>query len=309
MTNIAKTFADQTGQLVSFSLIEAQGKDAFEFLQNQLTQDLQKCSTTEAQYAAWASPKGRLLASFLIWQADADRSRFFLLLKTDIAEKILKRLQMFVLRSDVKLSLNTLPVSGLILNKGQTLPEGFPEQPLGIATTNSGFAIRCHNHEDAVRYYVTGQETEEIAGFDAAWQALDVCTGLAWVDASNQEKFIPQSINYDALHIVSFSKGCYPGQEVVARSHYRGTLKRRSIIATCSGNQAVAEGDVYVAGDDQAVGQVVNHVYSEADNTTYLLVEMRLEALQDNEQLHLAQPDGPLLEWKMPPYSLEKPEN
>ncbi len=317
--------------LDDFALVKASGADAAEFLQNQLTQDIKQVSTEQARLSAWCNAKGRSLASFICWQdAEADDS-YYLLLKKDLLDTTLKRLKMFILRN--KVVLEEVPSSILALWSSNHELEIAPEK----LAQKANFAVYQHDLQQWIRFpskateqrYLVisrGQQSAEVtthqylpqqSDFEwapaaaAYWSALDIMNGVAWVEQANYEAFIPQSINYDAIGAVSFKKGCFPGQEVVARSHYRGTLKRRSYIGF-SGNSSddIQVGtDIYQA--DQPVGQVVNIARLPAAEGTWVLFETRLEAVDgtQTEPLHLGAADGPVLNVQAPPYSLEKPEN
>lgn len=317
--------------LDDFSVLKASGADALEFLQNQFTQDLNLVSAEQAQLSAWCNAKGRSLASFLIWRDAEANDCFYLLIKKDIVEPTLKRLKMFVFRNKVDLEELDLPILGLWSeDKGlQYAPEALGGK--------EGFAVTQQNNQHWVRFPAKGSEqrylliadSHSTAEFDPQellpkrdsfeytasesifWNALDIIQAIAWVELANREEFIPQSINYDAIGAVNFKKGCFPGQEVVARSHYRGTLKRRAFIAyTSQDAQDIAVGADIFQGD-RPNGQVVNIAHLPDGKGTWVLFETRLEAVDgsSDEVLRLGSEDGPELTVQAPPYALEKPEN
>ncbi|NLA50850.1 MAG: folate-binding protein YgfZ [Alcaligenaceae bacterium] len=317
--------------LDDFSVLKASGADALEFLQNQFTQDLNLVSAEQAQLSAWCNAKGRSLASFLMWRDAAANDCFYLLIKKDIVEPTLKRLKMFVFRNKVELELLNLPILGL-----WSEDKGLQYAPEALGGKGS-FTVTQQNNQHWIRFPATGSEqrylliagAHSMAEFnpqevlpksesfeytlsDATfWNALDIIQAIAWVELANREEFIPQSINYDAIGAVNFKKGCFPGQEVVARSHYRGTLKRRAFIAYTSQNAS----DITVGADifqgDRPNGQVVNIAHLPDNKGTWVLFETRLEAVDgsSDESLHLGSENGPELTVQAPPYPLEKPEN
>lgn len=317
--------------LDDFSLFKASGDDALEFLQGQLTQDVNLANAEQAQLTAWCNAKGRSLASFLFWQDAEASDTYYFLLKKDIVEPTLKRLKMFVLRNKVELEELKASILGL-----WSEDIGLDFAPEDLAN-KANFAVYQHDQQSWIRfpsnikeqrYMVISKAQDggeltphqflpevkefEWAPSDAAyWTAFDIINAIAWVESNNREAFIPQSINYDAIGAVNFKKGCFPGQEVVARSHYRGTLKRRSYVGY-TGQEAI---DVGVGADvfqgDKPIGQVVNIVHLPEHKGTWVLFETRLEAVDgtDEGSLHLGAEDGPELTVQAPPYALEKPEN
>ncbi|MDO5667285.1 MAG: folate-binding protein [Alcaligenaceae bacterium] len=317
--------------LDDFSLFRANGVDALEFLQGQLTQDVKLATPEQAQLTAWCNAKGRSLASFLFWQDAAESDSFYLLIKKDILEPTLKRLKMFVLRNKVELEELKTSVVGL-----WSEDHNLDFAPEDLAN-KSNFAVYQHDLQTWIRfpskvteqrYLVISKAREggeltphqflpEVKDFEwvpshaAYWSAADIIHAIAWVELANREEFIPQSINFDAIGAVNFKKGCFPGQEVVARSHYRGTLKRRSYIAYTgqTANEITVGADIFQS--DKPVGQVVNIAHLPDNQGTWLLFETRLEAVDGSteESLHLATENGPVLTIQAPPYALDKPEN
>ena len=318
-------------RLDDFSVFKVSGADALEFLQNQFTQDITLVTPDQAQLSAWCNAKGRSLASFLIWQDAEASDSYYLLIKKDILEPTLKRLKMFVFRNKVELEeLNVLVLGLWSEDKGlQYAPEA-----LGGKTS---FAVHQQNEQHWIRFPARGSEQryllvlnsqntaefnpqelrtdssgiEYISADAAYWTALDIIHAIAWVELANREEFIPQSINYDAIGAVNFKKGCFPGQEVVARSHYRGTLKRRSYIAYTGQDAADINVGADIYQDDRPTGQVVNIAHLPDNKGTWILFETRLEAVDGStgEILCLGAEDGPELTVQAPPYPLEKPEN
>ncbi len=317
--------------LNDFSIVKASGADTLEFLQNQFTQDLNLVSAEQAQLSAWCNAKGRSLASFLMWRDVAATDCFYLLIKKDIVEPTLKRLKMFIFRNKVELEVLNLSILGL-----WSEDKGLQYAPEALGGKGN-FAVTQQNNQHWVRFPTTGSEqryllitcSHSITEFNAQealpksdsveytlsdatfWNALDIIQAIAWVELANREEFIPQSINYDAIGAVNFKKGCFPGQEVVARSHYRGTLKRRSFIGYTSHNAS----DITVSADifqgERPNGQVVNIAHLPDNKGTWVLFETRLEAVDgsSDEVLCLGSENGPELTIQAPPYSLDKPEN
>ncbi len=299
-----------TTRLDDWGLIRAQGEDAAKFLQGQLTQDVEALTPDRATLAGYCSPKGRLMASFVVWRAAPDQ--LLLACSADLLPGVLKRLQMFVLRARCKLSDASaeLALWGLA---GTTAAPGAAADAAIWSHTRQGdaHAVRL---PDAV---VDGQAvprwlyaappgspavTEGPALAPAVWQALEAHSGVPRILAATAEQFVPQMVNFEQVGGVSFRKGCYPGQEVVARSQYRGTIKRRAQVLTST--QPLQPGqEVFHSGDaDQPAGMVVL-AGSLASGRYSALVELKLAALEGGS-LHAGGAAGPLLALQPLPYAI-----
>jgi len=226
--------------LVDLGLIRASGVDAAEFLHNLLTNDIKGIGPDVARFAGFCTPKGRLLALFLIWREGDD---FLLALPRDILPAMLKKLSMYVLRSKVKLSDATAerPLIGFAGATAMPAPGLATDLPrFAVARIEGGRAVRL----DASRWLLALDADQANAFWQritvaarpvglAAWQWLEIAAGQPRVVVATQEAFVPQMLNMElpAVAGVSFSKGCYPGQEIVARTQYLGKVKRRTFRA------------------------------------------------------------------------------
>jgi folate-binding protein YgfZ len=243
--------------LPELGVIAADGEEAVKFLQGQLTQDFALLGLSEARLAAFCTAKGRMLASFVAFKRAHDS--VLLVCRRDLLAPTLKRLQMFVLRAKVKLSdaSDTLAVFGLA---GDAVPAALPAAPWSHLAEGGSSTVRLYPGAGTPRALWVGPVGAAPAG-DALphgqWQFLDAASGVATLSQAVVEAFVPQMLNYESVGGVNFKKGCYPGQEVVARSQFRGTLKRRAYVAQAdAGVQAGQE--VFHAGDaEQPVGTVV----------------------------------------------------
>lgn len=310
-----------------FTVFSTMGADAITFLQSQITQDISLVSENRAALAAYCSPKGRVLGSFLVWKVPSDNNEpcFHFLMRSDIAEPILKRLRMYVLRAKVKLEPEPLQVKGIWSNASmaqinEKLGVDLEHSPTWSVFSAGGCTfIRMPDAADNKRFlclYPSQENTPPcfcslLSHQEAGdWDALDILSGIPWTEKNNQELFIPQSINFDVIDGISFTKGCYPGQEVVARSHYRGTLKRRMAIGVITDTSTPEDWqpgkDVFDAQEtNEPCGIIVNSALS--NNKAYILFETKLAAL-DHDQLCVGSPEGARIELIPVPYSLEKPE-
>lgn len=304
-------------------VIAVHGEDARAFLQGQLTNDMLALTPAQAQLNAYCSPKGRLLASFLNW---TDGSMIYLAAPLDLLEALKKRLSMFVMRSKAKLEFATLSAFGL---SGTDIPvalrplfDNIPETVWGQSQSADGATlIRMPDANGTPRWICwlpAGAETAAAErsgaallhgvlgtlpqGSSAIWRWLDIRAGLPWIVTATQEKFVPQMVNLEALGGVSFKKGCYPGQEVVARSQYLGKLKRRTALAHAECTEPPAPGSDVFAVDGSPAGVVVNAELSPSGGVD-LLVEL---PLADRTALQLT-PHGPALDLLELPYVL--PDN
>lgn len=259
--------------LPGIGTIRVHGDDAQSFLQGQLTNDLSQVNAQQSQLSGYCNPKGRLLALFRITQ---DEAGYLLHLPTSLLEKTLARLKMFVLMAKVTLDDATTQHARIGVAGEQAkaallkLIDTLPENNNDVVTTNNLTVIRLPG--DRPRFEIIG-EAEATQGIwqtltadvipvgSGAWQLQDIAAGIPSVVAETVEMFVPQMVNLDLIEGVSFKKGCYPGQEVVARLHYRGTPNRRMRMAEFSASHCPLPGaPLYVATqgcDGQAIGNVV----------------------------------------------------
>lgn len=317
--------------LPDHQVFAASGLDAAHFLHGQLTQDITNMPVDSARFAGYCTAKGRLLATLLLWrdattdQPDASPALYGLLRK-DVAPSLLKRLSMFVLRAKVNFSTPESYVAGVIANR-DTLDElasatggPLPQQAWQRVERASGVWIAAPSADPRqLRWWWIANDKQlsqtgaalakvlrQADAQASAWHSADLAAGLPWIGLNNQDLFIPQTVNLDLIGAVSFTKGCYPGQEIVARSHYRGTVKRRmayGLVATSGMEpaQALVGNDIYDARQpSEPCGRVVDAALSD---TTTLLFEITLSALPEGD-LRLGSADGPAISLLALPYSL-----
>jgi folate-binding protein YgfZ len=313
--------AAQSGTIVadlsSHALIEASGEDACEFLNNQLTTDISVLDSARATYAGYCSPKGRLLANFLLWQQQAQAQAPFLLrLEAGLRETIQKRLSMYVLRSKVKLADASaqwvcLGVAGA--QAGELLRDAIgaaAQQPLAIARHDAAIIITL----EATRYQLVLPATLAASVWDVlsararpvgapVWCWLDIRAGIPWIMQRTQEQFVPQMANFDRIGALTYGKGCYPGQEIVARTHYLGKLKRRMYLGHVRGTTAPLPGDeLYSAAfGEQSCGMIMNAAAA-PDGGYDLLAVIQLESR--DEVIHISSMSGESMSILTQPYTL-----
>lgn len=301
--------------LTHLGLIHASGDEASSFLHNLGSNDIKKLGPDRAQHNSLNSPKGRILASFVVWRSEED---YLLALSADLHTSILKKLSMYVLRAKVKLrnGEDDRLLLGLAGPQAQMALKAaglsVPANALGVAQGQTRVI-----HLDGERYILDCavdaapqvwtallNASAQAAG-TAAWRWLDIQAGLPLVTAQTQDEFVAQMLNFELLGGVNFQKGCYPGQEIVARTQYLGKLKKRMFRAH------VAETDAAQVGSDlyspefgaQSCGKVVTAVES-PEGGTDLLAVMQISAHEAGE-VHLNAVDGPRLALATLPYAVD----
>ena len=243
--------------LSHLGVIRVEGEDAAKFLHGQLTQDFALLGTDQARLAAFLSPKGRMQASFIGFKRST--TEVLLVCSRDLLAPTLKRLSMFVLRAKAKLTDATADFTLLGL-AGDAVPGG--AQPAwSRAEVGAATVVHLYPADGTPRALWVAPATEPApAGAslsESLWAWAEVRSGVATLTAPVVEAFVPQMLNYESVGGVNFKKGCYPGQEVVARSQFRGTLKRRAYIAHAPAPMAVGA-EVFAAADlEQPCGTVV----------------------------------------------------
>lgn len=283
-------------------IIRVQGEDAAQFLHNQLTNDFALLDLQHARLAAFCSAKGRMQASFIGFKRAADD--ILLVCSRDLLAPTLKRLSMFVLRAKAKLSDASADFQLLGL-AGDAVPGGL-QAPWSLQTTANGAHI--------VQLYPAAQQPRALWVAPVAtpvptgatlsaetWLWSEVASGVATVSQPVFEQFVPQMLNYESVGGVNFKKGCYPGQEVVARSQFRGTLKRRAFIVHAAGPLS-AGAEVFAASDaEQATGTVVQAA-PRPDGGWAAIVSMQISAA--GETLTAGSASGEALQLQALPYAL-----
>ena len=239
----------------SLGIIKVEGADAASFLQGQLTQDFVLLKPGEARLAAFCSAKGRMQASFVGVKRNRDDGdeEILLMCSLDVLPATLKRLSMFVMRAKARLTdasgeFSIFGVAGAAArNLGLNV-----NTPWLAATVGTGTAISLYPAMTVARALWVGPKSDAppagITLAEALWANSEVLSGIATINAKTADAFVPQMLNYESVGGVNFKKGCYPGQEVVARSQFRGTLKRRGYIV--HGDEPMAAGDEVFASTD-----------------------------------------------------------
>lgn len=284
------------------ALLAITGDDARSFLHGQFTSDVEALASGEAQWSGWCTPKGRLVATFLL----ARRAEgFLILLPAEIAVAFAKRLAMFVLRSKVKIadvseSFARLGITGEDAPSQIMARWGETPAPMRCTEKDGSVCIALDEHRFVAIVARSSADPwldglEKRASRDE-WDWAVIQSGVPIIVAATQEAFVPQMANLDLVGAVSFKKGCYPGQEIVARTQYRGTLKRRMALVHVAGLERPQPGQSVYSEmfGDQAAGTIVNGAPSPTGGFDALVVA-QVESLQ-REDLRWNAPDGPRME-------------
>ncbi len=313
------TAGDVIADLSHFGLISAHGEDAAGFLQGQLTNDIRNVTGTHSQLSAHLSPKGRMLANFRVFTHD---EAFYLLMPREQVEAVLKRLRMFVLASKVSLedASDTFAHFGFSGPKAETeLREhlgGVPDQPDDTLVQGEITVVRVPGPHprfelfgglEAMQNLWTVLDVRAAPVGASCWALLDVLAGIPTIVPETADEFVPQMANLQLIGGVSFTKGCYTGQEIVARTEHLGKLKRRMYRAHADVEDCPGPGEpVYRGGGEgaQSAGKVVNALPSPEGGCELLaVVEI---ARREAGDVHLGGPDGPALEFRDLPYDIEQ---
>lgn len=285
-------------------VIRALGEEAASFLHTQLTHDLVLLDTQHARLASFCSPKGRMLASFVVLKRSAEE--ILLVCDAALLPATLKRLSMFVMRAKARLSdaSNEFAVWGLA---GSAVPAGLPAEPWSMLTEAGGAqVVRLYPGEGVARaLWVAPADVPAPQGPTLSadhWAWLEVMSGVAPVTAPIVEAFVPQMLNHESVGGVNFKKGCYPGQEVVARSQFRGSLKRRAYRAACAETLSVGQEVFHDSDAEQPCGLVAAAAPHPAGGWS-AIVAMQTQAASAGG-LHAGSISGPEVQLLPLPYPL-----
>lgn len=301
--------------LSTFALVCARGPDTLPFLNAQLSNDLRRLDDTVHKLAAYCTAQGRMLAILRLFRREGN---YYMQLPATLSEAVIKRLRMYVLRAKVTLE----PVDQLVSigiagpNSAERLRSvtGIAPAEANAAATRDALTILrlpgphprfqlIAPEPDARRLWnQLSRETQPVGS--GIWDWLDIQAGIPTVLPATSEAFVPQMANLDVIGGISFDKGCYPGQEIVARMHYRGRAKQRLYRAHVESPTAPQPGDPIYAPDmrGQAAGTVMN-THAAPDDGFDLLAVMQIGSVQAGE-LHLGAADGPKVEIRELPYEV-----
>jgi folate-binding protein YgfZ len=304
-------FAD----LSHYGLIAVHGEDAEEFMQGQFINDVRKVTPRHSQLSGMCNPKGRLLASFRVFRHG---DSYYLCMPAEVVEDVIKRLRMFVLRARVTLeeASDTFVHLGLSGEDAQAALRTFagelPGEVGDVMAQDTQVVLRVPGIYPSYELFTTTDGAMTLwdklnvrsapVGAEA-WRLLDIQAGIPVIYPETREAFVPQMINLQLVDGVSFKKGCYTGQEIVARMQYLGKLKRRMYRARVDAGTLPVPGDAVFSDADpeQSCGQLVSAA-RHPDGDYAVLAVIQINRAGDPGRLHLAGVDGPALTLEELPY-------
>ena len=294
-------------ELTHLGVIRATGEDVATFLQGQLTQDVLSLGDSEARLAAFCNAKGRMQASFIMFKRS--EQEILLVCNRGILPATLKRLSMFVLRAKAKLTDASagFRLLGLTGAATELIAAGARSAwtKADIGTVNVVSLPSAAGQSRALWCAPVAEPLPDCLSIDLnLWHWLDVQSGVAMISQPIFEAFVPQMLNYESVGGVNFKKGCYPGQEIVARSQFRGTLKRRAYLVHTAGESAVGQ-EVFSAMDaEQPCGLVASCAANPAGGFDAIVSMQTAAAAESAGALTLGSAGGPALQLLPLPYKL-----
>ncbi len=305
--------------LSTLGVILATGEEAASFLQGQLTNDVASMSPDQARLAGYCTAKGRLLGQFTVLRQGAD---LFLITDKALLPALVKRLSMFVLRAKCKLRdvSDDFVITGL---KGST-PELSEACGIDLSGTSAQMQVKRNsdNSKTAVIWFSSDEaqrvlllsatdrsiELLETPEGEKFWAHDDILCGIPQIESRTVETFVPQMVNLDLIGGVNFQKGCYPGQEIVARSHYLGKMKRRMHLGHVITDTLAPGADIFASTHpNEPAGKVVSAA-KDVNNNTVFLFEVSSDLLE-GATLHLNTLEGPEVCLGKLPYSITQKPN
>lgn len=327
-----KASADEPmlADLSGYGLIRVSGEDAETFLQNQLTNDIREVTETSHQISAWCSPKGRIIATFRIFRRKDD---FYLCVAADLLEHVIKKLGMYVMMSKVSIedASDSLVYFGFSGENAVSLLQNAVAAQSGLDSTLANQAGQGINHQSFSILCIDGSAPGAIPGTmprfeiyaeaaegkqllqalsqtarifpQCAWDYHNILAGIPVITKASSEKWIPQMVNYTAIGGVSFKKGCYPGQEVVARLNYLGKTRRRMYHLLVDTDKLPAINDAIASDNDKEAGKILNAVINPENKVEALAV---LKIAEADKPLSLTAAQEAQITLLNLPYSLEE---
>jgi folate-binding protein YgfZ len=274
--------------MTHLGILAIAGQDASQFLQGQVTCDVKGDITdNKCSFGALCTPKGRTISTFLVLKQG---TTYYLILPVALLETVKKRLQMYILRSDVTLAICNDELCLIGLGCSHPITD-FPQSPFAVSQ-HDGIIIKYPSQEFRYLFIEKTEQAKQIWSrfinenkfiptSDAYWRELDIADGIPWLNEQTSEEFIPQMLNLDQLAGISFKKGCYTGQEIIARAHYLGKAKRKMYSAECQTTEKfLSEATIYDSGNDteKSVGKVLATHYKKG--TCKMLVVIQTDSAQ-----------------------------
>jgi len=271
-------FADDSGILATkpqnsisalnhLAILKVSGDDAGTFLQGQLTCNIKELNETKSTFAAFCNAKGRTISTLLIIKTTTD---YLLILPAELFDKVAKKLQMYIMRSKVQLSNVTNQQCIIAVQTGTTasISSSMPDSAFAV-TQESDIVIRfpllnprylfiCPTEQAITLWNDISNEYKLTPCPPGNWIEQDISAGIPWLNQHTSEEYIPQMLNIDKLGGISFNKGCYTGQEIIARTHYLGKTKRELYLAYCDNAAEIENNTQIVNNNEQTVGKILS---------------------------------------------------
>jgi tRNA-modifying protein YgfZ len=315
--NLKAQNSDIICDLSQFSQIVVAGGDAAEFMQGQFTNDVKLVDENHSQLSAFCNNKGRMIANFRLFKY---QQNYFFSVKSDLVESSINHLQNYILRAqvaiqDVSEQLIHLGVSGE--NAAQLLSpfiENINQEIDGVSHNEDYIFIRVAGRETRYEIFCSPENAKSLWTkvseqaqpiSSTSWDFLNIQAGLPFIDASSSEEFVPQMANMELINGVSFTKGCFTGQEIVARMHYLGKLKKRCYKVHIATESQPRNGDKLFA-ENALAGQNTGAIIQAAKNPVAGYDALAVIQIADTgSKLFLNDADGPAVTVKALPYSFE----
>lgn len=274
---IANTQLSSAVHLTQYAALDIKGADAETFLQGQTSAQVSLANGIFAPLTCFCTPKGRMLANGQLLRLGSDHFR--LVLNASLAETLANHLKKFAAFYKAELTrvptLTFVGASQCADALAEQLNLTLPGQPYTHATSDKGAALKMPGsprwlfmfEEDPATSLVSNDET-----LRNEWLLADIRSGLAWLTDAQQDHFLPQMLNWEALAGISFKKGCYTGQEVVARAHFRGQVKKRLVHASVDASTLPDIGESIVDENGKSLGEVVSSAFNNDQQVEFLAV-------------------------------------
>lgn len=305
MSDVLQTFSNGLViPLTEIGVLSLEGRDAVAFIHRQLTNDIENLATNQATLAAYCSPQGRVLALLTVWKQDG---HVLLAMPKDIVSAIQKRLRLFVLRdkvviSDVSNQYQILGICNGIKQIHKWFPDAIPTMLFAKENNEFGTLIRWFDSDNMPRWlFFTPKINQDVflptqLGNALLWEKMEIDAGIPRINQACQNRFIPQMLNLERLGGLSFTKGCYPGQEIVARVQYRGMVKsglfKGFLVNPINHDLNIADGDALFNDAGEECGAVIMSVIDHEGLS--LLAVLKLQDAQSG-MIHVLNKNGPIL--------------
>ena len=254
-------------RLPFFGVVRVSGEDRASFLHGQLSNDINHLNENTACYATYNTPKGRVLANMIVLNRGED---LLLIMAQDLTEAIVKRLRMFVLRAKVIFEpLPDFAVAGELDETASPSPAAEPALSFPAQADNGVYTITLP-HSGRLKIGEAGLLPEYDAAAENAWNLHEIRSGYAWISTVTKETAVAQMLNQHIIGGVHFKKGCYPGQEIIARAQYRGQVKRG--LAVLRGDSLEAAGVTIQNGGEEA-GQIINTALTDIGSLSLAVIK------------------------------------